>query len=176
VATLNPTHIVRKWPKWLAIACVVTFSFVDRAIADEPALVTQETIPKLEAARQKDLSEANDSSVSPQRQADCAAQAQLADDVIKRLQHGFPVPQWQIELASEVPPKSVRAEKEQLLARLKEIREEQQRDERLNYGDNQVGLDRLREREAQTQKVIEKLEIGEFVPWSDVVQALRDPR
>jgi len=131
-------------------------------------------IQRLQAAKQKDLSEANDNSVGPARQGDCAAQAELADDVIRKLQHGYDVPKWQIDLASEVPPKSVKAEKDKLLAQLKEVQQKQRNDEKRDYGDNQVGLDRLHEREARTSKVIEKLEIGDFLPWSEIVQALKD--
>ena len=35
-----------------------------------------------------------------------------------------------------------------------------------------MGLDRLRLPEAETSEVIDKLEIGEFVPGTDVVRAL----
>ena len=152
---------------------MIILSLVGPASA-QPSADKQATIQRLEAAKKRDLAQANDPNVSPQRQSDCAAQAELADDVIRKLQHGIEVPQWQIDIASEVPPKSVRAQKDKLLAALKEVREQQQMAEKRNYGDNQVGLDRLRRREAQTSKVIEKLEIGEFVPWSDIVQALKD--
>ena len=162
---------------WMAATCAffVAFSIAGSAIA-EPSAETQAIIQKLQTARQRDLAEANNPNVSAARQADCAAQADLADDVIKRLQHGFSVPQWQIDLAGEVPPKSVKAEKDKLLARLKEVRDQQKADEKRDYGDNPVGLDRLREREANTSKVIEKLETGEFVAWSEVVQALKTGR
>jgi hypothetical protein len=162
---------------WLAATCAffAAFSIAEIAIA-EPSAETQAIIQKLQAAKQRDLAESNNPSVGAARQGDCAAQADLADDVIKRLQHGFSVPQWQIDLASEVPPKSVKAEKDKLLAQLKEVRDRQKADEKLDYGDNPVGLDRLHQREANTKKVIEKLETGEFVAWSEVVQALKAGR
>jgi hypothetical protein len=99
----------------LAATCgfLLVFSTLICALA-EPSAETQAIILKLQAAKQKDLAEANDPQVGASRQGDCAAQADLADDVIKKLQHGFDVPKWQIELASEVPPKSVKAEKDKL--------------------------------------------------------------
>ena len=161
--------------KSLAATCtlVVILSILGCALAGSLVESREATIQRLQAAKEKDITEATDNSVSPARQADCAAHAEMADLAVKKLQHGFTVQKWEIEEASEVPPKSVRAQKEQLLAELNQVRQQQLRNDKLNYGDNQVGLDRLREQEAQTSKVIEMLDIGEFVPWSDIVQALQ---
>jgi len=160
----------------LAATCAfaVALSFLGCALAGDSVATRQTAIIKwLQTAEQIDKQESKDPGVSPERQADFAAHAAKADLVIRKLQHGFAVPQSEIEEASEIPAKAVRAHKDQLLAQLKQIRQDETRDERLNYTDDPVGLDRLRQQKAQTSAVIEKLEIGEFVPWTEIVQALQ---
>jgi hypothetical protein len=157
----------------LAAACAFTVlvSYANLARAGAP-IDSQPTIQRLQAAQHTDYIEANDSVVSPQRQADFIAHAQMADLAIRKLRHGYSVPQEVIEEATEVPPKSVRAEKGKLLVELEETRQRQLMDEKLDYGDDEVGLDRLHLQEARTSEVIQNLNIDEFVPWTDVVRAL----
>lgn len=168
---------VRYWRTRLTATCAfaATLSFLACAQASESVAARQaETIQQLHIAEQRDLQESKDPRVSPARQADFAVQAEKADLAIRELQHGFDVPQSQIEEATEIPPESVRAQKDQLLERLKQVRRDELRDERLTYEDDPVGLDRLRQEEAKTSSVIEQLEIGEFVPWSEIAQALNE--
>jgi len=156
-------------------ALAVTLSILGCAQAGE-SVATRQTaaIEWLQTAEQIDLQESKDPSVSVARQADFAAQAAKANLAIRKLEHGFVVPQSEIEAASEIPAKAVRAHKDQLLAQLKQVRQDQARDERLTYADDSVGLDRLRQAESKTSAVIEELEIGEFVPWSEITQALNE--
>jgi hypothetical protein len=166
-------RILGDWPWWLVSTCALAISLSSFGHARAGDTTdTGATIEMLQAAKQRDLSQANDSSVSPARRNDCAGHAEMADLAIRQMEHGYAVPKEEIEEALEVPPKSVRAQKQKLLALLREVQERQHAEEKLNYGDNQVGLDRLRVREAQTSKVIETLEIDEFVPWSEIVRAL----
>lgn len=164
---------LRDWRPWMvsAGALVILLLSWGYPMAEDLAN-TRATINMLQAAKQRDLTEATDDSVSPARRNDCEGHAQMADLAIRQLEHGYAVPKEELDEALEVPPKSVRAQKQKLLALLKQVQERQRAEEKLNYGDNQVGLDRLRVREEQTSKVIEMLEIDEFVPWSEIVLAL----
>ena len=154
-------------------AFAMALSVLGCALAGD-SVATRETaiIKWLQTAEQIDKQESKDPGVSPERQADFAAHAAKADLVIRKLQHGFAVPQSEIEEASEIPARTMRA-REAAAEQLKQIRQDETRDERLNYTDDPVGLDRLRQEKAQTSAVIEKLEIDEFVPWTEIVQALQ---
>ncbi|MGD0075826.1 MAG: hypothetical protein ABSD31_16010 [Candidatus Binataceae bacterium] len=161
----------------LAAVCAfaVVLMFIGCALASDAADEQRaQAIQQLEAAKRKDLQETTNPKVSPARQADFAIQAKKADLAIRELQHGFRVPESEIKEAIEIPPESVRAEKGRLLQRLKEVRDQERRDEQQNYSDDPVGLNRLRQEEARTSDVIEKLEVGEFVPWADIQQALNE--
>ncbi|HML17493.1 MAG TPA: hypothetical protein VK419_10725 [Bryobacteraceae bacterium] len=156
-------------------AAVVALLFVGCALASESASDQKaDAIQRLEAAEHKDLQESTNPKVSPQRQADFAIQAKKADLAIRELQHGYRVPESEIAEATEIPPESVRAVKGRLLEQLKKVREIESRDELTIYVDDPVGLDELREEEARTSAVIEMLEVGEFVPWADIQQALNE--
>jgi hypothetical protein len=147
----------------LSATCVfaVTLSFLGCALAGDSVAARQTEIIKwLRTAEQVDLQESKDPSVGPARRADLAGQAAKADLAIRKLQHGYPVPQSEIEEASEIPPKSVRVHKDQLLAQLEQVRQDELRDARLTYEDDPVGVNRAIQEEAQTADVIEKLEIG----------------
>jgi len=160
------------------VACasllVVPLVGCEQAKESARAQYRNEMIQRLENAEASDNKIASDEKVTSASAADSALQARKAAHAISALQHGFEVPQSELDDALQVPPGTYpRAE---LIKEAKETLQHEHDEERLLYGDDTVGLDELRVRENDTSALLEDLETGEYVPWSQAQQTLRDGR
>lgn len=152
------------------------------AMVQSPQL-RSDLIQELETARNTDWDAALDPTASPVRQGTFLNQMNKADRAIKELSHGFAVSQGEIEDALWMPPKHITVEErarliQQLqLARQQDDLNEQQMLNDLAWANSDAPADTVTfdQRKEQVDRVVEDLEIGAPVHWSDIKQALVVP-
>jgi hypothetical protein len=94
-------------------------------------------VEELESAKQQDWSKALDPHVSPSEEDDFLDQMNEADRAIKELTHGFEVPQFEIDKALLVPPKSLSSKKRlRLIRQLQNAAEQDERNEQAMLNDS----------------------------------------
>jgi hypothetical protein len=145
--------------------------------------VTSNLLQQLEAAKSSDWEAALDPTVSPVRQETFLNQMNKADRAIKELTHGFTVSQSEANDALWMPPKHITAgERAQLIAQLQQARQQDDHNEQrmlndLAWARSSAPADTtvFDQRKARVDRVLEDLEIGAPVHWSDIKQALVVP-
>jgi hypothetical protein len=154
---------------WSLSACAPTESNVSNAQGEQ-------TLQRLQAAREIDLRNAKDPEVGPVASGDYSIRADNADQVMYALEHGQYVSQSQIDEALFVPPKSLSpALKAQLIHELEDARNQ----------DNQGWWDWTRDpviaqdfavQEKKATHAISDLETSHQISWSEIDEGLEVPR
>lgn len=138
---------------------------------------------QLEAAKATDWQAALDPAVSPTRRGTFLNQMNKADLAIRELRYGFTVSKYAIDDALWIPPKHIapvlRAQLIEQLeqARALDDRNEQQMLNNLAWTNSPQPADTeaFDERKREVDEVVEDLQIGAPVHWSDIKQALVVP-
>jgi hypothetical protein len=163
------------------------FACAQTASSTVPTALSQQEksdlIERLEVAKRTDWNDALDPKVGPGNEDDFLDQMNKADRVIKELSHGFDVPQRKITDALWVPPKSITTrERDRLIRQLQEARQEDDHNEQrmLNlsaWTDSVAPVDTIKfdEQKRLVDRVVKDLEIGEYVHWSTIKEALYVP-
>ena len=136
----------------------------------------QQTLQRLAAARESDLSNARDPEVGPVASGDYGVRADRAADVMDELEHGQYVSQSRISEALFVPPKTLSdGERAQIIDQLKYAR----------YLDNAGWWDWTRDpviaqdfavQEKKADRAIKDLETNQQASWSEIDEGLHVPR
>ena len=124
-----------------------------------------------------------DSSLSLVRRGDFLQHEAKADQVIRDLQHGFPVSQDDVTYALEVPPRHIAPEQRSaLVQQLKDAiqKDEQHEQDVVAFSSNIFYEDpdapsQFDNQEQLAQKEIRELETGNHVSWDELQQALYVP-
>jgi len=150
-------------------ACAPTESNVSNAQGEQ-------TLQRLQAAREIDLRNARDPEVGPVASGDYSVRADKADQVMYSLEHGQYVSRSQIDDALFVPPKSLSpAMKAQLIRELENAKNQ----------DNQGWWDWTRDpviaqdfavQEKKANRAIRNLETDQQISWSEIDDSLEVPR
>jgi len=150
-------------------ACAPTESNVSNAQGEQ-------TLQRLQAAREIDLRNARDPEVGPVASGDYSVRADKADQVMYSLEHGQYVSQSQIDDALFVPPKSLSpALKAELIHELENAKNQ----------DNQGWWDWTRDpviaqdfsvQEKKAKRAIRYLETDQQISWSEIDDSLEVPR
>ena len=150
-------------------ACAPTESNVSYAQSEQ-------TLERLQAAREIDLHNARDPEVGPVASGDYSVRADKADQVMYSLEHGQYVSQSQIDDALFVPPKSLSpALKAELIHELENAKNQ----------DNQGWWDWTRDpviaqdfsvQEKKAKRAIRYLETDQQISWSEIDDSLEVPR
>ena len=150
-------------------ACAPTESNVSYAQGEQ-------TLQRLQAAREIDLRNARDPEVGPVASGDYSVRADKADQVMYSLEHGQYVSQSQIDDALFVPPKSLSpALKAELIHELENAKNQ----------DNQGWWDWTRDpviaqdfsvQEKKANRAIRYLETDQQISWSEIDDSLEVPR
>jgi hypothetical protein len=134
-------------------------------------------IEKLEVAKKADIENAADSKADSGQILDSIHQAKKAQRVIQLLQQGEEVSQPEIDDALDVPSGPLSAEaRTELIKELKTAEERDKLGEQTHDpAEDWLGWDSYREQRHRAEKVLQALEIGQHVPWSEIQQALQVP-
>ena len=151
-------------------ACAPTESNANSTVQNE------QTLQRLAAARETDLSNAKDPEVGPVASGDYGVRADEAADVMDELEHGQSVSQSRINDALFVPPKTLsEAQRARLIDELKYAR---------NL-DNAGWWDWTRDpviaqdfavQEKKADRAIKDLETNQQISWSEIDEGLQVPR
>ncbi|MGA9725585.1 MAG: hypothetical protein WBQ86_24220 [Candidatus Binatus sp.] len=153
----------------LLSACAPTESNVSAAQSEQ-------TLQRLQAAREIDLNNAKDPEVSPAASGDYGIRADKAGQVMYDLEHGKYVSRSQIDDALFVPPKSLsEAQRAQLI---NELRYAKSLDNRgwWDWTRDPVIAQDFSVQEKKANRAIRDLESGQQVSWSEIAEGLALPR
>lgn len=134
-------------------------------------------IGKIQAARAIDAENLSNGRADPTQAVNSLYQAQKARTVIGQLKRGEEVPQPQIDDALDVPPESISPDARSELIRelmTAEIRDELG-EQTHGPGNDWIAWNSYREQRDRADSIVNALESGEEVPWSEIQQALRVP-
>jgi hypothetical protein len=153
----------------LLSACAPTESNVSAAQREQ-------TLERLQAAREIDLNNAKDPEVGPAASGDYSLRADRAAQVMYDLEHGKYVSRSQIDDALFVPPKLLsEAQRAQLI---NELRYAKNLDHRgwWDWTRDPVIAQDFSVQEKKANRAIRDLEAGQQVSWSEIDEGLALPR
>lgn len=150
-------------------ACAPTESNVSNAQSEQ-------TLQRLQAARETDLSNAKDLEVGPVASGDYSVRADKAEQVTYDLEHGQYVSQAKIDAALFVPPKSLSsAQKAELIGELTDARNLDNRGWWDWTRDPVIAQD-FSVQEKKANRAIRDLETNQQISWSEIHDGLELPR
>ncbi len=136
---------------------------------------SERTLERLQAAREIDLSNANDPEVGPPASGDYSLRADKAAQVMYALEHGNPVDRSEIDDALFVPPKSLSpAQRAQLINQLKYARNLDNRGW-WDWTRDPVIAQNFSVQEKKADRAIRDLETDQQLSWSEIDQGLAVP-
>jgi hypothetical protein len=137
---------------------------------------SEQTLERLQAAREIDLSNARDPEVGPAESGDYSLRADKAAQVMDDLEHGQYVSQSQIDEAIFVPPKSLSlSQRAQLINELKYARNLDDRGWWDWTRDPVIAQD-FSVQKKKANRAIRDLETNQQVSWSEIDEGLTVPR
>jgi hypothetical protein len=141
---------------------------------------TAQTLRRLEAAKEIDLSKAHQPGSAPIVSSDCMAQAEKADRAIRELSQGFPVAENTLEDALVVPPACFSSAQMAILKRqLQRTIQTDQKEENTEAMESNMGwipyptdtMVQLEDHKNQAEGVLKELESGEGMHWETIERA-----
>lgn len=168
-----------------AFSLLIMLSACAQTAAATPAAISPrqrtELIQRLETAKQSDWKDAVDSKNDSVVEDDFLDQMNKADRAIRELSNGFGVSQSEIDDALWVPPKSISPEQRaDLIRQLKDAVQQDDRNEQammndIAWANSDAPVDTVtfERKKAFADNVLEELEIGEEVHWSEIKEALQ---
>jgi hypothetical protein len=150
-------------------ACAPTESNVSNAQSEQ-------TLQRLQAAREIDLSNARDLEVGPVASGDYSLRADKAEQVMYDLEHGQYVSQAQIDHALFVPPKSLSLEQKADLINELEIARNQDEQGWWDWTRDPVIAQDFAVQEKKANRAIKDLENSQQISWSEIHDGLEVPR
>jgi hypothetical protein len=170
----------------LPLLCLVTGCSVSSGRTGTPAPYQNKAalVEELQTAKHEDWTNALDPRVAPSERGDFLDQMNKADRAIKELTHGFEVPQYKIDDALVIPPKSLSAaQRARLIRRLQDAVQQDDHNEQVMLNDEAwsnsafpADTSRFDQQKELANGVIKDLEIGEDVHWSAIKDALVVPQ
>jgi hypothetical protein len=137
---------------------------------------SEQTLQRLQAARETDLSNAKDAEVGPVASGDYSLRADNAAEVMDDLEHGHYVSQSKIDAALFVPPKSLSsAQKAELIDELTDARNLDNRGWWDWTRDPVIAQD-FSVQEKKANRAIKDLETNQQISWSEIDEGLAVPR
>ena len=137
---------------------------------------SEETLKRLQAAREIDLSNARDPDVGPAASGDYSLRADNAEQIMVELEHGQYVSQSRIDNALFVPPKSLSLEQRARL--VDELKAARAMDNRgwWDWTRDPIIAQDFSVQEIKANRAIKDLETNQQVSWSEIDEGLRVPR
>jgi hypothetical protein len=137
---------------------------------------SEETLKRLQAAREIDLSNARDPEVGPAASGDYSLRADNAEQIMIEMEHGQYVSQSRIDSALFVPPKSLSLEQRARL--VEELKVARAMDNRgwWDWTRDPVIAQDFSVQEIKANRAIKDLETNQQVSWSEIDEGLRVPR
>jgi hypothetical protein len=154
----------------------------EAAVQPAPSWQTAKLIQQLKGAEELDESEANQAGVSAVAWEDYETQAGKARRAVLELSHGFGVSKAELDDALFVPPRETATEKAQLIERVQQAIQEDDRNESALRADANFSIpyptntfSRVEDHKTLAEGVVKDLEIGEPVHWATVQEAMQAP-
>ena len=150
-------------------ACAPTESNVSNAQSEQ-------TLQRLQAAREIDLNNAKDPEVGPVASGDYSLRADKAAQVMDDLEHGQYVSQSQIEHALFIPPKSISLDQRTNLINQLEIARNQDEQGWWDWTRDPVIAQDFAVQEKKANRAIRDLETSQQISWSEIHDGLKVPQ